>query len=133
MEGNVVLVLCAATLVVFACLMCRCVRLGAMATLRREGNHWLRVDLRRRIEMRTHADGLGGFSYPEPAETRILSWRLCGLPVWSRTESIGLPADCEGHTDEVRPEDFDQHFTVTFKLEPQQSRSTQRASRTAVA
>ncbi len=118
-------------LFVIACLMARRMQLGEMATVHRHGRHLLHLELRRCIEMRTHADGLGGFSYPEPAETRILTWQCCGLPVWSRTESIGLPASCESRIDEVRPEDFDQHFTPAFRLASQRSSPARRSSHAA--
>lgn len=133
MDVIVVLVFSAATLIVIACLMARRLQLGEMATLRRDGNPVLRRELRRRVEMRTHADGLGGVSFPEPAETRVLCWQVCALPVWSRTESIGLPVTCEGCIEAVRPEDYDQHFTPAFKLIGEPKRAGRRASRTAAA
>lgn len=123
----------AAIVIVIACLTARRMQLGAMATLRREGRRLWCVELRRRVEMRTHADGLGGFSFPQPAETRILTWQVCELPVWSRTESIGLPAACESRIDEVSPEDFDQHFTASFKLLAPADNLARRSSRTAAA
>ncbi len=126
------LVFFSAVLVVLACLLVRRIQLGEMVTLKRDGHPLWQVQLRRCIEMRTHADGLGGFSFPEPAETRIVSWHICTLPVWSVRESIGLPASCESRIDELPAEEFDQHFTSSFRLTTQRTSSARR-SHTAVA
>ncbi len=84
--------------------------------VRRDEAGLLRVELRRRTEMCSHADGSGGQSFPEPTETRSLTWLFCELPVWNRVESIGLPSTCEGRIEQVGAEEFDRHFTPAFGL-----------------
>lgn len=91
----------------------------------------LRVELRRCTEMRSHADGRGGLSYPQPVETRSLIWLCCELPLWSRCESIGLPVGCEGRLGQLQADEFDRHFTAAFRQSSKTAAA--RRSRTAAA
>lgn len=92
-----------------------CLRLAKQQRVRRDAcATWLAVELRRSVELRSHADGLGGQCYPEPVETRTLVLVCCGLPLWTRCESIGLPAGSEARFDQLTVDDFDRHFTPAF-------------------
>lgn len=91
------------------------IRLNRQQLVRRDVCHaWLEVELRRQTELSSHADGLGGRSYPEPTETRTLALVCCGLPVWTRSESIGLPCGSESRFAQLGAADFDRHFTPPF-------------------
>lgn len=117
-------------LVGVACSVLRRVAMRDLKLLQRdEKAGLLRVELRRRTEMRTHADVRGGQSFPEPAETRHLTWLCCELPIWSRVETIGLPSSCEGRIDQVQADEFDRHFTPAFRRRA----TTSKASRAAAA
>ncbi|WP_418320229.1 hypothetical protein [Piscinibacter sakaiensis] len=105
-------------LIIVGCSVWRRLAMCDLTLVRRDEAGLLRIELRRRTEMRTHADGRGGQSFPEPAETRHLTWLFCELPVWSRVESIGLPSSCEGRIDKVQADEFDRHFTPAFQRRP---------------
>ncbi len=114
---------------VFTYVTCRRMRLREMQLLRRQGSSLLRLELRRRVEMRSHADGGGGRSFPEPVETRSLTWLVLELPCWSRRESIGLPPGSEGRLEQVAADECDRHFASDYRLasrqfEPARQRAT---------
>ncbi len=116
MGGVVFLALVTATLVLVAYGVWRRLQLRSMELVWRETEGLARIELRRVTEMRSHVDGGGGVSFPEPTETRSLTWLCCELPLWSKTESIGLPSGSEGRISEVRAEEFDPHFTADFRI-----------------
>lgn len=107
-------------------LSCRRLRLREMQLLRREGGGLLRLELRRSVEMHTHANGDGGRSYPEPVETRCLTWLVCEMPCWSRRESVGLPPGSEGRLSLLGPDECDRHFAAEYRLAGRQAAPSSR-------
>lgn len=99
-----------------AYLASRRMRMREMQLLRREASGLLRVELRRRVEMRSHDDGRGGRSFPQPVETRCLTWLVAELPFWSRRESVGLPPGSEARLALVSAEECDRHFATDYRL-----------------
>ena len=73
----------------------------------------LTTELRRRVHLVPHADGMGGLTFPEPRETRTLVHGLAGFPVWHEVQSVGLPP----RVDTVTAQDFDAHFSRRFRLD----------------
>lgn len=128
--GGVVVVASVVALffVVLACSVWRRLAMRGLALVRRDDAGLLRIELRRHSGMQTHADGRGGRSYPEPVETRHLTWLLCEVPVWSRVESIGLPSQCEDRIEKVGADEFDRHFTPQFQRRRGLSESSQAAT-----
>lgn len=118
MGGAVLSSLVGLLLVAVACSAWRRLAMRDHKLVRRADAGLLRIELRRCTEMRSHADGRGGQSFPQPAETRHLTWLFCELPVWSRTESIGLPSACEARIEQVQADEFDRHFTPAFRRRP---------------
>lgn len=74
----------------------------------------MQICLWRHTALTSHGDGLGGQSFPTPVETRNLVLSVAGLPVWTRSESIGLPCGSEARFADIRAADFDAHFTTAF-------------------
>lgn len=110
-----------------AFLTCRRVQMRDMQLLRRDGNLLLRRELRRRVEMCSHANGLGGQSFPEPVETRSLTWVLCEIPCWSRRESIGLPPGSECRLEQLGADECDRHFASEYRLASRKAVPARRA------
>ena len=110
-----------------AYLTCRRMQMRETQLLRRDGSALLRLELRRSVEMRSHANGLGGQSFPEPVETRSLTWLVCEVPCWSQRESIGLPPGSEGRLEQLGPDECDRHFASEYRLAGRKAAPARRA------
>jgi hypothetical protein len=92
--------------------------------LRQERIGLVKLELRRWVGLQSHADGLGGQSLPQPVETRTLVWSCCGLPLWQRVASIGLPLGSEASFATLEPQEFDHHFDAAHGCKPPARRAS---------
>ncbi|MEJ8857485.1 hypothetical protein WKW79_23140 [Variovorax robiniae] len=88
--------------------------LGRSACIRRKRNHWVTLEIRRRVSMESVPSHVS--EYPLPREERILVSRLLGLVLWHREVSVALPNSACGHLEEVGPQDFDRQFPTWLRL-----------------
>jgi hypothetical protein len=77
----------------------------------------LTTELRRKIHLVPHADGMGGLTFPKPRETRTLVHGVAGFPIWHEVQSIGLPPQVEVTINTVTVQEFDAHFSRRFRRE----------------
>jgi len=75
----------------------------------------LTTELRRKVHLVPHADGMGGLTFPKPRETRTLVHGVAGLPVWHEVQSVGLPPQVEVTINTVTAHEFDAHFSSRFR------------------
>jgi hypothetical protein len=75
----------------------------------------LTTELRRKVHLVAHADGMGGLTFPKPRETRTLVHGVAGLPVWHEVQSVGLPQRVERTINSVTAQEFDAHFSRRFR------------------
>jgi hypothetical protein len=61
-------------------------------------------------------------AFPQPRETRLLSLRLAGIPLWSQYAIVGLPGDADGRLDSIPADEFDHLFVGEFKRQWQARR-----------
>ena len=103
---------------IVTCLLCRSWHLRAL-TLRQEllgaqRRGVFRLELRRKAELVVHPDGCGGVCLPTPRETRSLVLVLWRLQLWTRRQSVALPAALEDMIDQVQASDGDAYFPACF-------------------
>ena len=77
----------------------------------------LTTELRRKVHLVPHTDGMGGLTFPKPRETRTLVHGVAGFPAWHEVQSIGLPPQVEGAINAVTAQEFDAHFSSRFRCE----------------
>ena len=77
----------------------------------------LTTELRRKIHLVSHADGMGGVTFPKPRETRTLVHGVARFPIWHEVQSVGLPPQVEITTNTVTAGEFDAHFSRKFRRE----------------
>ncbi len=71
------------------------------------------------VELHRHAELFrfdhDSAEFPQPRETRLLSMRLAGIPLWSQREIISLPAQSDSRLSEITADEFDHLFTGEFQ------------------
>jgi hypothetical protein len=77
----------------------------------------LTTELRRKVHLVPHADGMGGLTFPKPRETRTLVHGMAGFAVWHEVQSVGLPPRVEVTINTVTAQEFDAHFSSSFRRE----------------
>lgn len=77
----------------------------------------LTTELRRKVHLVPHADGMGGLTFPKPRETRTLVHGVAGFAVWHEVQSVGLPPRVEVTINTVTAQEFDAHFSSSFRRE----------------
>jgi hypothetical protein len=85
-----------------------------MKVVRQCGNTWLKQELRQTTFL---DDSIAGV-FPQPREKRAVVQILCGLSMWVRISSVGLPLETDVRIGKIGPEEFDVHFRDDFKLTP---------------
>jgi len=75
----------------------------------------LTTELRRKVHLVAHPDGMGGLTFPKPRETRTLVHGVAGFPVWHEVQSVGLPPRVEVTINAVTAHEFDAYFSRRFR------------------
>ena len=78
------------------------------------GPAWWSVELRRRACVCSLPGDLQAF--PQPREFRCRVWRCAGIPLWSRSNCVGLPLHCDALVDKLPAEAFDHLFDPAYRL-----------------
>jgi hypothetical protein len=69
------------------------------------------VEMKRRNFMRLSA----GAAYPCPAEERVLTFSVLGVPVWCSRSAVGLPAETDARIEAIQAHEFDAAFEPRFR------------------
>ena len=71
------------------------------------------------VELYRHAELVrfdhDSLEFPQPRETRLLSMRLAGIPLWSQCAIVSLPADADSRLGTIRADEFDHLFCGEFR------------------
>lgn len=86
-------------------------RLAAYELVHQQSQGWVRVELRRKAELATD----NAHAFPLPRETRVLTTRVAGIPVWRTERAVGLPLSAADNTDSLCAQSFDELFPADFR------------------
>ena len=74
------------------------------------------VELRRRVLVRAHPDGVASHAFSQPCESRIRVLRVAGFPLWRQGRSVDLPLQVANMVGTLTARDFDAEFDDRFRL-----------------